>query len=92
MTDLEQDWTRVCKVWKEVKEKHWNPSLVIFETIYDMRKVDRKIDVPLRHLLDSRKYRSKIRLYGGPTGSCGNRPFRYKGRIYSLIKVRMEGL
>lgn len=88
---IEEDWERVSRVWNKVRQSHWNPQLAVFLSIYNLRKIDRGIDYPLRRLLRSEKYRHRIRLYGGPTGSFGRYPFRDgEGRVWSLIKLKEE--
>jgi len=87
---LKDDWQRVCSVWNKVKNNHWNPYLVIFEEIYDMRKIDRGIDYPLRRLLNSKEYGNKIRTYGCPSSMFGRHPFRWDNKVWLLIQVKVD--
>jgi len=87
---IENDWKRVCDVWFKIKNAHWNPSLVICEEIYDMRKVDRGIDYPLRRLLDSKEYGYKICTYGCPSFMFGRHPFRWDNKVWLLIRINVE--
>ena len=87
---LKDDFVRVLAVWKTVKTNHWNPSLVLFEEIYDMRKFDRGIDYPLRRLLDSEEYGNKIRVYGCPSSCFGKHPFQWDNKVWLLIRVKED--
>ncbi len=87
---LSQDWERVVKAWNTYNINHWNPSLVLFIEIYDLRKIDRGIDYPLRRLLDSEKYRSRIRCYGCTSSGFGRYPFRWNGRKWLLIRIKFD--
>ena len=88
--DLNKDWDRVVKAWQTYKENHWNPSLVLSITIYELRKLDRGIDYPLRRLLDSKEYGNRIRTYGAPTHHFGRYPFRWDKKHWLLIRVKTE--
>lgn len=79
-------WIRFNTVWDRFLEGHWNPSLVLSVSIYDLRKIDRSIDHVLRKLLDS-EYKDRIRLYGAPSSQFGRHPFRdNEGRVWLLIR------
>ena len=84
---LEQDWERVFRVYEQVRKAHWNPQIVVSLEIYDLRKVDRGIDYPLRRLLNS-EYRKNIRTYGAPSSAFGRHPFiSSDGKHWLLIRV-----
>jgi hypothetical protein len=85
---LEQDWERVLDVWIRVKDALPNPEMQLFESIYEMRKLDRGIDHPLRRLLDSDKYGSKIRTYGSTSNGFGKHPFKWDNKVWLLIRVK----
>jgi len=85
---IDDDWDRVLSVWSRIKNAHFDPSIKLFEDIYEMRKVDRGIDYPLRRLLGSEKYKSRIRVYGGTSSSFGRHPFRWDGKHWLLIRVK----
>lgn len=85
---LEEDWKRVLDVWNKVKAKHWNPRIMLFETIYEMRKMDRGIDYPLRRLLNSKEYRGRIRTYGCPSSAFGRHPFKWNNKVWLLVEIK----
>lgn len=89
---LEQDWERVVDVWVRVFDLLPNKDMQLFESIYDMRKLDRGIDYPLRRLLDSEKYSNRIRTYGSTTGGFGKNPFRWDNKVWLLIRVKICNL
>lgn len=86
--NLEQDWERVLDVWVRIKDAFPNPEMRLFESIYEMRKLDRGIDYPLRRLLDSEKYGQRIRVYGSISGGFGRSPFRWDNKVWLLIRVK----
>ena len=86
---LDEDWTRVLNAFLRVKSSHWNPPVKIFYAPKELRQADnRGIDFVIRRLLDSEKYSSRIRLYGSPAHMVPRNPFRYKGRVYSLLSIK----
>lgn len=67
---LDQDWERLTTAYKKFRDNHWNPRLVLFIHITDLRKVDNKgIDFVIRRLRGSKEYKHRIRLYGAPSSS-----------------------
>jgi len=67
---LEQDWDRLTVAYKKFRDAHWNPKLVVFIHIQDLRKADNKgIDFVVRRLRASKEYNQRIRLYGAPSSS-----------------------
>ena len=89
MNNLEDDWIRVVNAFLKVKDSHWSPRVKIFFIPKELRQADnRGIDFAIRRLLDSEEYSSRIRLYGGPSGTIPRNPFKYKGRVYSLLSIK----
>ena len=85
---LGEDWQRLRHAFDEVKQHHWNPSLILSVEIYDLRKYDRGIDYPLRRLLASKEYGNKIRTFGAPSGQFGRHPFYWDEKVWLLIRVK----
>lgn len=88
--DLKKDWERVVNVWNTYKDNHWNSTLIISISIYDLRKIDRGIDYPLRRLLDSEEYGNRIQVYGCPTSHFGRHPFKWNNRHWLLIRIKFS--
>ena len=87
----ENDWGLVSEAWKKVVSHHWNPTVKLFAEPKELRKYGgRKIDNALRRLLDSEKYSSRIRLYGGPSHLTPRNPFRWNNRNWSLIRIEIK--
>jgi hypothetical protein len=88
--NLERDWERVVDIWVRVIDALPNPRMQLFESIYEMRKLDRGIDYPLRRLLNSERYSSKIRTYGSTSGGFGRHPFRWDNKLWLLIRIKLS--
>lgn len=86
---LKEDWERVVDVWVRVMDMSSNPDMLLFESIYEMRKLDRGIDFPLRRLLDSKEYGGRIRTYGSTSSGFGRHPFRWDNKIWLLIRLKL---
>lgn len=85
---LKADWELVKRVWNENKERSQNPRSVFYAHITELRRIDRKIEEPLRRLLDTGEYIGRIGVHGAPAPFVAKCPFKWNGKHYTFISVR----